>query len=83
SLAVTRTYASRLRKTLGSGVLVSESGGYALRIEWERLDLYTAQGLAASAEEARAAGDRDRARALIDESLGLWDGEALANVPGP
>ncbi|WP_407698155.1 AfsR/SARP family transcriptional regulator, partial [Streptomyces jumonjinensis] len=83
ALAAVRTYASRLRKILTANALVSESGGYAIRVRRECLDLFVAQELAASAEKARAAGDRNQARAQIDKSLGLWDGEALANVPGP
>lgn len=83
ALAAVRTYASRLRKILPAGVLVSESGGYALRGRADTLDLNVAQELAAEAEKARAGGDRARARGLVDEALGLWDGEPLANVPGP
>ncbi|MFV0129370.1 BTAD domain-containing putative transcriptional regulator [Streptomyces sp. HMX112] len=83
ALAAVRTYASRLRKVLPQGVLVSESGGYAIRGRPEALDLSVAQELAAAAEKARAAGDRAQARALLGRSLGLWDGESLASVPGP
>ncbi|ORT58698.1 BTAD domain-containing putative transcriptional regulator [Streptomyces sp. CB03238] len=83
ALAAVRTYASRLRKVLPPGVLVSESGGYAIRGRADALDLNVAQELAAEAEKARAGGDRNQARALIDKSLGLWDGEPLASVPGP
>ncbi|MEV3990460.1 BTAD domain-containing putative transcriptional regulator [Streptomyces sp. NPDC049837] len=83
ALATIRTYASRLRKVLPPGVLVSESGGYAIRGRADALDLNVAQELAAEAEKSRAAGDRNQARVLIDKSLGLWDGEPLANVPGP
>ncbi|GAA4914826.1 BTAD domain-containing putative transcriptional regulator [Streptomyces coeruleoprunus] len=83
ALAAVRTYASRLRKVLPPGVLVSESGGYAIRVHADALDLNVAQELAAEAEKARAGGDRAQARALIGKSLGLWDGEALASVPGP
>ncbi|MFI9584608.1 AfsR/SARP family transcriptional regulator [Streptomyces sp. NPDC052236] len=83
ALAAVRTYASRLRKTLGPDALVSESGGYALRVGSDALDLTVAQELATQAEKARAAGDRCQARLLINKSLGLWDGEPLANVPGP
>ncbi|GGU32645.1 AfsR/SARP family transcriptional regulator [Streptomyces lavendofoliae] len=83
ALAAVRTYASRLRKVLPPGVLVSESGGYAIRGRSDALDLSVAQELAAEAEKARVGGDRVRARVLIDESLGLWDGEPLASVPGP
>lgn len=83
ALAAVRTYASRLRKSLGTDTLASDSGGYAIRTGPDALDLTVAQELAAGAEKARAAGDRNEARALLNEALGLWDGEALASVPGP
>lgn len=83
ALATVRTYASRLRKTLGQDTLVSESGGYAVRIPREALDLTVAQDLAAEAEKVRGGGDRSQARTLINKLLGLWDGEALASLPGP
>ncbi|WP_225824453.1 AfsR/SARP family transcriptional regulator [Streptomyces naphthomycinicus] len=84
ALAAVRTYASRLRKILDPGVLVSESGGYAVRSPGEgALDLAVAQDLAAEAEKARGAGDLGRARALLNQALDLWDGEPLAGVPGP
>ncbi|MFF0753321.1 BTAD domain-containing putative transcriptional regulator [Streptomyces sp. NPDC004267] len=81
ALAAVRTYASRLRKVLDPGVLVSESGGYAIRTT--ALDLSEAQDLAAEAEKLRAAGRRGGARDRLNEALALWDGEALASVPGP
>ncbi|MFF4243880.1 BTAD domain-containing putative transcriptional regulator [Streptomyces sp. NPDC001822] len=83
ALATVRTYASRLRKTLGQDTLVSEAGGYAVRVPREALDLTLAQDLAAEAEKARSGGDRAQARTLINKLLGLWDGEALASLPGP
>ncbi|MFE7167081.1 BTAD domain-containing putative transcriptional regulator [Streptomyces sp. NPDC057616] len=84
ALAALRTYASRLRKVLDPGVLVSESGGYAVRGLGEgALDLAVAQELAAEAEKARGAGDLGRARAVLGRALALWEGEALAGVPGP
>ncbi|WP_149179325.1 AfsR/SARP family transcriptional regulator, partial [Streptomyces sp. TRM49041] len=83
ALAAVRTYASRLRKVLPPDVLVSESGGYAIRGATDGLDLNVAQELAGEAEKARAAGDRAQAVALINKALGLWDGEPLASVPGP
>jgi DNA-binding SARP family transcriptional activator/Tfp pilus assembly protein PilF len=84
ALAAVRTYASRVRKILDPGVLVSESGGYAVRGLGEgALDLSVAQDLAAEAEKARAAGDLCRARSVLNQALALWDGEALAGVPGP
>ncbi|MFC7896984.1 BTAD domain-containing putative transcriptional regulator [Streptomyces sp. NPDC057381] len=84
ALAAVRTYASRLRKILDPGVLVSESGGYAVRLPGEgALDLITAQDLSAEAEKARGAGDLCRARDVLRRALALWDGEVLAGVPGP
>ncbi|MER5184608.1 BTAD domain-containing putative transcriptional regulator [Streptomyces sp. NPDC002896] len=83
ALAAVRTYASRLRKILDPGVLLSESGGYAIRTGGQALDLSLAEELSADAEKARNAGDLCQARALINKALGLWDGEPLANVPGP
>ncbi|MER7949178.1 BTAD domain-containing putative transcriptional regulator [Streptomyces sp. NPDC096079] len=81
ALAAVRTYASRLRKALDPKVLVSESGGYALRTT--ALDVTAAQELAAEADRLRAAGDRTAARERLAEALDLWDGEVLASVPGP
>ncbi|MFJ5642997.1 BTAD domain-containing putative transcriptional regulator [Streptomyces sp. NPDC093223] len=84
ALAAVRTYASRLRKILDPGVLVSESGGYAVRGLGEgALDLAVVQELAGEAEKARGGGDLGRARELLGRALSRWDGEALAGVPGP
>ncbi|MFE9774028.1 BTAD domain-containing putative transcriptional regulator [Streptomyces sp. NPDC005931] len=84
ALAAVRTYASRLRKVLDPGVLVSESGGYAVRGLGEgALDLAVAQEHAAEAEKARNTGDLCHAREVLTRALSLWDGETLAGVPGP
>ncbi|WP_427920739.1 BTAD domain-containing putative transcriptional regulator [Streptomyces sp. cg40] len=84
ALAAVRTYASRLRKALDAGVLVSESGGYAVRgLPEGALDAAVAQDLAMEAEKAKSAGDLCHARDLLGRALALWDGEALAGVPGP
>ncbi|QFQ98198.1 tetratricopeptide repeat protein [Streptomyces phaeolivaceus] len=84
ALAAVRTYASRLRKVLSPGVLVSESGGYAVRaLSGGALDLAVAQELATDAEKAKNSGDLCHARHLLNKALGLWDGEVLASLPGP
>ncbi|MFE9097198.1 BTAD domain-containing putative transcriptional regulator [Streptomyces sp. NPDC007264] len=84
ALAAVRTYASRLRKILSPGVLVSESGGYALRLHDARaLDLSAAQELATQAEKAKNSGDLRHARRALNDALALWNGEPLAGVPGP
>nr|WP_149825183.1 BTAD domain-containing putative transcriptional regulator [Streptomyces tailanensis] len=84
ALAAVRTYASRLRKILSADVLVSESGGYAIRsLAGGALDLAVAQDLAADAEKAKNSGDLCHARHLLKKALALWDGEVLASLPGP
>ncbi|GHC64861.1 AfsR/SARP family transcriptional regulator [Streptomyces cinnamoneus] len=85
ALAALRTYASRLRKAFGPAAeaLVSESGGYAIQVGLGGLDIDTAERLAADADKARGAGDRCRARDLMNEALALWDGEPLAGLSGP
>ncbi|MFI5663992.1 BTAD domain-containing putative transcriptional regulator [Streptomyces sp. NPDC051684] len=83
ALAAIRTYASRLRKILGPGVLETEAGGYALRTRPDALDLAAAEELGSRAERARQAADLCLARTLVNEALDLWDGEPLAHVPGP
>jgi DNA-binding SARP family transcriptional activator len=76
ALAAVRTYASRLRKILSPGVLVSESGGYAVAVAPGSLDLEQAQHLAAEADRCRTDGKSARARMLLGKALALWDGEA-------
>ncbi|ARQ70167.1 AfsR/SARP family transcriptional regulator [Streptomyces marincola] len=86
ALAALRTYASRLRKTFAprTGVLVTELGGYALRLgPFDDLDADTVTKLTTAAEKAAAAGDPLRAHELYGKALALWDGEALGGVPGP
>ncbi|WP_330288870.1 AfsR/SARP family transcriptional regulator [Streptomyces sp. NBC_00576] len=84
ALAAVRTYASRLRKVLGAWVLVSESGGYAIRSLAEgALDLTVAQELSTEAEKAKSAGNLCHARDVLNQALELWDGKPLAGLPGP
>ncbi|MFE6689092.1 BTAD domain-containing putative transcriptional regulator [Streptomyces sp. NPDC057743] len=78
-----RTYASRLRKVLGPEVVVSESGGYGLRVADTAWDLGAAERLVAEAQRAARSGDRASAHRLLQEALDLWDGEPLAGLPGP
>ncbi|MEV6104071.1 BTAD domain-containing putative transcriptional regulator [Streptomyces sp. NPDC051940] len=81
--ATIRTYAFRLRKALGAQTLVSRAGGYAVVRAPDSLDTERAERLAAEAERAQAGGDTARGRALYAEALAVWDGGALAGVPGP
>ncbi|WP_062216969.1 BTAD domain-containing putative transcriptional regulator [Streptomyces sp. NBRC 109706] len=86
AVAALRTYASRLRKSFGprSAVLVSQFGGYALRLDpSDRLDLDEVASITSAAEQAAAAGELTQAHELFGQALDHWDGEALAGVPGP
>ncbi|MBO0651912.1 tetratricopeptide repeat protein [Streptomyces triculaminicus] len=85
ALAALRTYASRLRKAFGpdADALVSEAGGYAIRVPVDGLDIDVAERLAAEADKAHGSGDRLRARELMNDALALWDGEPLAGLSGP
>ncbi|WP_268255022.1 AfsR/SARP family transcriptional regulator, partial [Streptomyces omiyaensis] len=79
--AALQALVARLRRTLGSGAVVSVPGGYRLAVVREDVDLFRFEALAADGSAALAAGDPGRAAALLDEALGLWRGEALADLP--
>ncbi|GAB2545095.1 AfsR/SARP family transcriptional regulator [Nocardia heshunensis] len=64
-------------------VIVSVGDGYELRAGRDAVDGWQAESLAAAAENARRAGEFDRAQELVDRALALWRGEPLAGVPGP
>ncbi|MFJ9729512.1 BTAD domain-containing putative transcriptional regulator [Streptomyces sp. NPDC101209] len=81
-----RTYVYRLRQALGtqgeSSVRLVD-GGYLLHISPDDLDLNRFKETTARAREARSNGDVTLAADLLAESLGMWNGVALAGVPGP
>lgn len=82
ALAALRSYAFRLRKVLGPEALITDSGGYALRVGTDALDSAVVERLAAEAEKVRAT-DPGQARELLASALELWHGEPLAGLPGP
>jgi DNA-binding SARP family transcriptional activator/pimeloyl-ACP methyl ester carboxylesterase len=75
---------SELRRALRSvgeaGRLETRPPGYVLRVGPEELDALRFETLAAAGRHALAAGDPDEAVRLIDSSLALWRGLALADV---
>ncbi|MER6089346.1 AfsR/SARP family transcriptional regulator [Streptomyces bluensis] len=84
ALAAVRTYASRLRKVLSPGVLISESGGYAIRLADQHTGYSESagpsgsSGLGGSLDLALAqelAADAEKARATGD----LCHARALLN----
>jgi DNA-binding SARP family transcriptional activator len=82
ALAALRSYAFRLRKVLGPQSLITDAGGYALRVDADRLDHTVVEHLTAEADKHRAS-DPQHARELYGRALALWHGEPLAGCPGP
>ncbi|MFD3482075.1 BTAD domain-containing putative transcriptional regulator [Streptomyces sp. NPDC058665] len=72
---------SRLRRVLGAGAVVSDTGGYRLRAAPEDVDLYRFERLTAEGTKALDAGSPERAAELLDEALALWHGPALSDLP--
>ncbi|MGK5629920.1 AfsR/SARP family transcriptional regulator, partial [Streptomyces sp. URMC 123] len=66
-----------------ASLIESGSGGYTLRLTADAVDALRFGRLTAQARAC--AGDRrpDRALALLEEALGMWQGPALPGLPGP
>ena len=73
-------YVSHLRKALGNGVLVTRGGGYLLEVTPDQVDADRFEAEVAEARRVLAADDTARARELLNSALGLWRGEALADL---
>ncbi len=72
--------ASKLRRALGSTEIVTmRSGGYALELPAEAVDVNRYEQQVADAHAAIAAGDPARAVDLLTEAESLWRGNALAD----
>ncbi|MGW7084437.1 BTAD domain-containing putative transcriptional regulator [Streptomyces sp. NPDC054871] len=79
------SYLSRLRQALilaeGAGARIGkEPGGYQLTVDASAVDLHRFRDLVA---QARAAEGDERAVALFDEALGLWQAEPFAALDTP
>ena len=77
---VLQNYVSKLRRLLGEGVLITRAHGYELRVEPGELDLDRFDDLVAEGRRALAAGDPERAAAVLAEALALWRGPPLADL---
>ncbi|HET9255513.1 MAG TPA: tetratricopeptide repeat protein [Pseudonocardiaceae bacterium] len=86
--ATVRSHVMRLRRALrtalngGSGEieLVTQGGGYALRVCPDRVDAVRFETLLAQGRDALAAGDPGTAGEVLRSGLGLWRGPVLAEV---
>ena len=72
---------SDLRRLLDdASAIETRSPGYVMRVAPEQLDLHRFERRAEQAAEASARGNPQRAADLLREALGLWRGEALADL---
>jgi ATP-dependent Clp protease ATP-binding subunit ClpA len=76
-----QAYVSRLRGELPGGAIQTKPGGYALRLEGDRLDLKAFEERAEEGRAALASGEFDRAALVLADALKLWRGPALAGLP--
>jgi DNA-binding SARP family transcriptional activator len=81
AVGTVRTYISRLRRRLG--LIESIGGGYILRLGSGVLDLHQFEQQLSEARAARDRHDAELYARLLHGALGLWQGTALAGVPGP
>lgn len=85
------TYVAGLRRALepgrgrraSGGVLTSAGGGYALCIDADQVDVAVFERHHAEARRLHGQGRPHEALGAFDTALGLWRGDAYANVPGP
>jgi YVTN family beta-propeller protein len=77
-------YISRIRRILRDGstreVLVSKPPGYLLDVGHDRVDAFRFEELVEKGTEAAGRGDDSKASAVLRDALGLWRGDALADV---
>ncbi len=77
-----QTYVMRLRQVLGEpSSIVTTPLGYRLSVPLDRIDVHRFTAGAARAGEAAAAGDLENARAICAETIALWRGPVLSDVP--
>ena len=75
-----QVYVSRLRRLLSPGAIESRSGGYALRLDGDVLDLTQFERLAGQGRSALSGAEWERAASLLGEALALWRGPALGGL---
>ncbi|MES9604646.1 MULTISPECIES: BTAD domain-containing putative transcriptional regulator [Actinomadura] len=76
-----QNYVLRLRRVLGPNVVVTDRHGYVLHVTRDGLDARRFDSLVRKGETLSSVGDHEQAAAVLGEALGLWRGEALADLP--
>ncbi|MEU6074697.1 BTAD domain-containing putative transcriptional regulator [Micromonospora sp. NPDC047074] len=83
SVKVVRNCVSMLRRRLvTAGEIVTESGGYLLRVPYDDLDLRVFADRAQQGRRLAAAGELADAVVHLREALALWRGPAFTGVTG-
>jgi ABC-type transport system substrate-binding protein/DNA-binding SARP family transcriptional activator len=81
-----KAYLSRIRRILRDGsareVLLTRSPGYLLDVGRDRVDAFRFEQLVAEAAAAAERGDDNKAAAVLHDALGLWRGNAFADIEG-
>ncbi len=76
-----RSYVSRLRSLLEpEAALVTRGGGYAIRVDPDRVDAARFERLVGAGRDALGRGEAAAAAGRFGEALALWRGRALADV---
>jgi DNA-binding SARP family transcriptional activator/ABC-type glycerol-3-phosphate transport system substrate-binding protein len=74
-----QTYVSRLRRSLGDGLLVSVAGGYVLQVGPDQLDAARFEQLADRGRDLLST-DPAAAWPTLTDALGLWRGVPLSDI---
>ncbi|MER7002045.1 BTAD domain-containing putative transcriptional regulator [Dactylosporangium sp. NPDC000555] len=72
---------SRLRRALPGGPVEFTGGGYRIAVDPQDVDAHRFERLARDGRQLLAAGDFRTAAGVLRESLDLWRGPALADLP--
>ncbi len=79
-----RSYVKRLRLALGpvaGARILTREGGYLIKVEADELDLLRFESLVGAGKLALRAHAWQQASDSLTEALGLWRGDALADIP--
>jgi len=80
AVKVLQVNVSRLRQTLGDGVVETRRSGYVLQVEDDSLDSRRFERLLAEGQRLLREGTARQAGAVLREGLALWRGEPLADL---